>query len=180
MDQLVNSDPDQVRLGQIERESLENLRQQMADLGYGIRAEHVGIRRLMLPQESTDKVFETMRKTRQRLAASIRSAGAAEATTIKSRAEAASRRILAFANRRAQAIRSEGDREAAQHYKAFREDESLAIFLRRIETLRRILPHNTTFVLDAGQLSLQGLLDGAESAGGEPIGGGPSTTNHQP
>ena len=67
--------------------------------------------------------------------------------------------LLAFAQRRAQSIRAQGDKEAAQYYTAFKQDESFAIFLRRIRTLEEVLPHNTTFILDANQLSLQDLFN---------------------
>jgi len=160
MDQLVNIDPRRVKLAQIEAEALASLSQRLASLGYGITAEQLGIRRLLLPQENTQQVFETMRQTRQRLASSARVSGQAQADAITSHANSAKRRILAFAQRRAQAIRAEGDQEAAQYYTAFQQDESLAIFLRRIQTLERILPHNTTFVLDAKQLSLEALFSG--------------------
>lgn len=165
VDQLVNTDRQQIQLDQIEAQALAGLRQQLQQLNYGIEAQHVGIRRLLLPQESTEKVFETMRMTRQRLASNARSTGNALAATIKSEADAVKRRILAFAERRAQAIRALGDQEAAQYYGVFRQDESLAVFLRRIETLKAILPHNTTFVLDADRLSLENgsPLDAAES-----------------
>lgn len=158
MDQLVNADKDEVMLATIEREALGKLQKRLASLGYGIEAQQLGIRRLVLPQENTEQVFETMRQTRQRLASSVRVSGEAQANAITSQAQSAKRRILAFAQRRAQTIRSEGDREAAQYYAAFKQDEPLAIFLRRIQTLESVLPHNTTFVLDANQLSLDQLL----------------------
>ena len=159
MDQLVNTDRELVKLSQIEQESLTGLSKRLASLGYGIEVEQVGIRRLVLPQENTEQVFETMRQTRQRLASKARVSGEAQAEAIKSQAESARRRILAFAQRRAQAIRAQGDQEAAAYYSAFRQDETLAIFLRRIQTLESILPHNATFVLDANQLSLEELFN---------------------
>lgn len=179
MDQLVNTDRQRVKLGEIETEALADLRQQLANLGYGIQVEHVGIRRLLLPQESTAKVFDTMRKTRQRLASIARSSGRAQAETIKSRARAARDRIMAFAEKRAQALRAQGDQEAAQYYSAFRQDESLAVFLRRIETLKKVLPHNATFVLDADQLSLRQLTSPTQTplSGAEPT---ITTTQDQP
>jgi membrane protease subunit HflC len=158
MDELVNTDPARVKLADVEARVLASLRGQLATLNWGIQAEHVGIRRLVLPAESTAKVFETMRQTRQRLAASARSSGKAQAATIKSQALSAQKRILAFAQRCAQSIRAQGDQEAAQYYAIFNQDEPLAIFLRKIETLRTILPHNTTFVLDSDQLSLDELF----------------------
>ncbi len=160
MDQLVNTDRDQVMLARIEQEALARLDRRLSSLGYGVKVQQVGIRRLVLPQENTEQVFETMRQTRQRLAARARVSGEAQANAITSQAESAKRRILAFAKRRAQAIRSEGDKEAAQYYAAFKQDEALAIFLRRIETLESVLPHNTTFILDAEQLSLEDLFGG--------------------
>jgi len=159
MDQLVNTDKDQVKIAQIEAQALDNLRNRLATLGYGIDVMQIGIRRLLLPSESTAKVFQTMRKTRQRLASLARSSGNAQAMTITSQAQSAKQRILAFAQHRAQAIRAQGDIEAAQYYSAFKQDQSLAIFLRKIDTLKSVLPHNTTFVLDANQLSLDQLFN---------------------
>ena len=170
MDQLVNTDSDSVKLAQIEAEALASMSQRLSSLDYGIEVRQVGIRRLVLPEENTSQVFETMRQTRQRLASKSRVLGEAQAEAIKSQAESARRRILAFAQRRAQAIRAQGDKEAAEYYNTFRQDESLAIFLRRIQTLKSILPHNTTFVLDANQLSLEELFNNKDSTGsGEPI-----------
>ena len=153
-DQLVNADPAQIKLEEIEAKSLEQLREKLNAInpGYGIKVERVGIRRIVLPEETTQKVFEAMAKTRERLAENARAEGDAEANTIVSQAETAKRRILAFAQRRAQAIRDEGNREAAQYFSAFREDPDFAIFQRQIEALQKMLAHNTTFVLDANQL----------------------------
>ena len=158
MDQLVNTNRDQVKLAAIESEALAGLERRLALLGYGIQARQVGVRRLVLPQENTQQVFETMRQTRQRLASNARVSGQAQADAIVSQANSARDRILAFAQRRAEAIRAQGDKEAAGYYSAFQQEEALAIFLRRIQTLERVLPHHTTFILDAGQLSLDQLL----------------------
>ncbi len=153
-DQLVNTDSDKIKLEEIEQKSLEQLREKLNAInpGYGIKVEQVGIRRIILPEDTTQKVFERMAKTRELLAERARSEGDAEAKNIVSQAETAKRRILAFAQRRAQAIRDEGNREAAQYFSAFREDPEFAIFQRQIEALQKMLAHNTTFVLDANQL----------------------------
>ena len=58
----------------------------------------------------------------------------------------------AFAERRAQAIRAEGDLEAERYFAQFKEDQDFAIFLRQMDALREMLKHNTTFVLDANKL----------------------------
>jgi len=161
-DQLVNIDPDKVLLKEIEQKSLDQLREKLSAMkpGYGIKIEQVGIRRIVLPESTTQKVFERMAKTRELFAQQARSEGESQAKSITSQAESAKRRILAFAERRAQAIRDEGNREAEQYFSAFREDEDFAIFQRQIEALQKMLEHNTTFVMDANKLWFLGPLDG--------------------
>ncbi|MEZ6190702.1 MAG: protease modulator HflC [Phycisphaerales bacterium] len=161
-DQLVNPDPEKVKLAEIEQKGLEMLRGKLDAItpGYGIKLEQVGIRRIILPEDTTQKVFERMAKTREQLAEKARAEGDAEANNIQARAEAAKRRILAFAERRAQAIRDEGNREAAQYFSAFREDQDFAIFQRQIEALQQMLANNTTFVLDANKLWFLNALEG--------------------
>lgn len=161
-DQLVNQDKDKVLLAQIEQEGLEQLRADLNAIspGYGIKLEQVGIRQIILPEDTTEKVFANMAKTRELLAEKARAEGDAEANNIEARAEAAKRRILAFAERRAQAIRDEGNREAAQYFSAFREDQDFAIFQRQIEALQKMLANNTTFVLDANKLWFLNALEG--------------------
>jgi membrane protease subunit HflC len=161
-DQLVNPDPEKVMLAEIEQKGLDMLRGKLDAIspGYGIKLEQVGIRRIILPEDTTQKVFERMAKTREQLAEKARAEGDAEANNIQARAEAAKRRILAFAERRAQAIRDEGNREAAQYFSAFREDQDFAIFQRQIEALQKMLANNTTFVLDANKLWFLNALEG--------------------
>jgi len=160
-DQLVNSDPSQLKLEEIESKGLEQLQAKLDAIqpGYGIKLEQVGIRRIVLPEDTTEKVFANMSKTRELLAEKARSEGNSEAVDIEARAEAAKRRILAFAERRAQAIRDEGNREAAQYFSAFREDQDFAIFQRQIEALQKMLAKNTTFVLDANKLWFLNVLN---------------------
>ena len=153
-DELVHLDADHVKLEEIENEMASQLRERLAQIkpGYGISIEKVGFQRLMLPEQVTEKVFERMKKTRERLAESARAEGTAQAAAIEAEAESAKKRILAFANRRADAIRSQGDREAASHYSAFAEDAEFAIFLRQIQAMKKMLPHNATFVIDSEDL----------------------------
>lgn len=153
-DQLVNTDPDQLKLREIEQKAAALLRDQLARIqpGYGIKVEQVGISRILLPEATTEKVFERMRKTRERMAEKALAEGRSQAATITSRAESAKERILAFAQGRAQAIRDEGNREAAQYFAVFSEDSDFAVFLRQMDALKEMLAHNTTFILDANSL----------------------------
>ena len=155
-DELVNVDRGKLKLAAIEEEAARTLDAALAQAGYGIKVESVGIHKIILPESTTGKVFETMIASRERLAENALQEGQAQASAIRSEATSARERILAFAERRAQAIRSQGDREAAVQYESFAKNEEFAIFLRKIEALRKMLDHNTTFVLSADSL---GILD---------------------
>ena len=155
-DELVNTDRGRIKLAAIEGEAAAALDAALTKSGYGIKVESVGIHKIILPEATTHKVFETMIAARERLAENALQEGQAQASAIRSEASSARERILAFAERRAQAIRSQGDREAAGLYESFAKNEDFAIFLRKVEALKKMLDHNTTFVLSAESL---GILD---------------------
>ena len=170
LDELVNEDSEKLALDDIETRARETLQQSLTAAGFGLEAESVGISRIVLPESTTAKVFETMIATRERLAENALQEGQAQASAIRSEAESARERILAFAERRAQAIRSQGDREASSEYEDFARNEEFAIFLRRLEALEKMLKHNTTFVLSAEALGILDWLDQRPQA--KPEGGG--------
>ena len=155
-DELVNVDRDKIKLADIEQRATTTLDEALRQAGYGIKVESVGIHKIILPESTTQKVFDTMIASRERLAENALQEGQAQASAIRSEATSARERILAFAERKAQAIRSQGYREAAVQYENFAQNEEFAIFLRKIEALKKMLDHNTTFVLSADSL---GILD---------------------
>ena len=156
LDELVNIDPAKLKLTAIEDGAKRALEESLAAAGYGLEVVSVGIYKIVLPEATTEKIFETMIKTRERLAENALQEGQAQASAIRSEATSARDRILAFAERRAQTIRSQGDREAAKEYESFAKNEEFAIFLRKVEALKKMLDHNTTFVLSTDSL---GILD---------------------
>lgn len=156
LDQLVNLDKSAIKLAEIEDQAKTTLEKSLAQSGYGLKVESVGIYKIVLPESTTQKVFETMITTRERLSENALQEGQAQASAIRSEAESARERILAFAERRAQTIRSKGDREASKEYESFAANEDFAVFLRKVEALKKMLDHNTTFVLSADSL---GILD---------------------
>ena len=155
-DELVNIDRGKLKLAAIEEAAARTLDAALAQAGYCIKVESVGIHQIILPESTTGKVFETMIASRERLAENALQEGQAQASAIRSEATSARERILAFAERRAQAIRSQGDREAAVQYESFAKNEEFAIFLLKVDALKKMLDHNTTFVLSADSL---GILD---------------------
>ncbi len=163
-DELVNLDRSKLKLAQIESDATTLIDKALTEAGYGIKVESVGIHKIILPESTTSKVFDTMIASRERLAENALQEGQAQASAIRSEASSARERILAFADRRAQAIRAQGDREASGQYQSFAKNEDFAIFLRKVDALKKMLDHNTTFVLSADSL---GILDWFNSAPGQ-------------
>jgi membrane protease subunit HflC len=151
-DELTNSDPQRLRLEQAEQRMLTAIRGDLHGKGYGIEVLSVGIKQITLSQLVTEKVFERMRQTRKRLAQRARSEGEAAASDIRARATSDAERILAFAERRATAIRAKGDEAAAEYVAVFNDEPDFAIFLRELAALRQTLKNNTTFLIDTATM----------------------------
>jgi membrane protease subunit HflC len=155
---FVSTDTEELRINQIEQELRERLAS-VAMKEYGIEITAVGIRRLGLPEKTTEDIFKAMRAERQRIAERYTARGNAEAATIKSQAIAARDKILAFANRLAQDIRAQGQRAAAAYYEEFKQDEAFAALLKELDFIREVLKTRTVYVLPAdrpgGRLFMQ-------------------------
>ncbi len=148
-DDLVNPDPEAIRLDAFEQAATETLRNSVSAQNYGIAIEKVGVRRLTLPEAVTENVFASMRASRESLAAKAENEGAARATQITSEAESIRDRILAFANSTANAIRAEGQEEVVAQYGSFKEEPDLAIFLSKLDAVEKILSQGrATLILD--------------------------------
>jgi membrane protease subunit HflC len=151
MQDLINTDPTKMLIPQIEEEVLAAVREPARDT-YGAEVVRVGIKSLGLPKEVTAVVIEAMKEERQRDVRKFEAAGEAQATAIRERAKSASGQILAFANRKAAEIRSEGDRAAATYYKEFARNEPFSMFLRSLESLKVELASKTVILLDGSEL----------------------------
>ena len=144
--EFVNTDPDKIHFETIEREIRDSI-QQIAKNSYGIEVRSAGLKRLMINQKVTRDVFERMRADRKGKANAIMAEGEAEAERIRSDADAKQKELLAFAESQAEEIRGQGDAEAAQWYKELKADPQLAMFLRNLEAMKKILRQRTTIVL---------------------------------
>jgi membrane protease subunit HflC len=151
MGDIINTDPSKMKLGQIESDILAGV-SEPAMREYGIRVTNVGVKVLGLPEGVSQAVIDNQIKERQQEAANYSSAGDAQATAITKRAQSASEEILAFANRRAEFIRTEGKRDAARYYGTFHQNERLAMYLRALDSIKReIGSGRAVFVLDSSQ-----------------------------
>ena len=146
---FISIDPQNLRFDEIE----EEMRRLVADdteENYGISVQSIKIKELGLPEDITAAVFARMRKERERIAERYRAEGEAEANKIRAAAESERDRTLAMAEAEAKRIRGEGDALAAKYYEVFSENEELAIFLRKLDALKKTLKGKTTVILDTG------------------------------
>ncbi len=146
--EFVNTNPERIRFEEIEQELLAGLKTEMEE-EYGIEIRQVGIKQLELSEEVTTEVFERMRADRNRKTEAILGEGSATATKIMTDAESKKTELLAAAEARAKAIRGKGDAEAAQYYELLEKDPQLAMFLRDLEALKKMLKDRSTVVLGA-------------------------------
>jgi membrane protease subunit HflC len=115
---------------------------------YGIRVIDVRIKRIDLPPENRQAVFARMRAERDRQAKRYRSEGQQEALGIRATADSERTVILADAYRKAQAIKGQGDAEAARIYaEAFQQDPEFFDLIRTLEASRKALDEKTIMVI---------------------------------
>ncbi len=146
--EFVNSDQTKIKLKQIEEEMLADLKQSVRD-DYGIEIKTLGIKQLKVSKDVTEKVFERMRAARNRRTEATIAQGQAQATKTRTDADSKKTELLAAAEAMAKTIRGKGDAEAAKYYKMLEADTELAIFLRDIEALKKILEERATVVFSA-------------------------------
>ncbi len=144
--QIINTDVSQLKLNEIESIIQKELAASTAR--FGIKIHNAGINALGEPASITEEVLKRMVEERKLEAQTYLSSGNTEAQKIRIAAEARSRTIVAEAEAEAKEIRAKGDAEAAKYYAAFKENPELAIFLRKLDALRKIMKTKTTLVLD--------------------------------
>jgi modulator of FtsH protease HflC len=115
---------------------------------FGIRIVDVRIKRINLPEENRQAVYERMQTERERQAKKYRSEGQGEALKVKAAADRERTIILAEADRNAQVLRGQGDAEAARIYaEAYEQNPGFFDFTRSLEASRKALDDNTTLVI---------------------------------
>jgi modulator of FtsH protease HflC len=150
--QLVSAEQAQaLRYEEVEKQIMAGMQAEVEALG--IEIEMVGIRRLGLPERVTEAVFERMREERNALASSIREKGKREAKTIEQAARTAADNRRLAARTTARGTLAAAEREAAVHRRKLGTEPELAVFLKKVEALKRILADpDTTMVFGPGDL----------------------------
>lgn len=151
MDQLFSTEESGSKIPELESQVLQTLRsatsggQSLDDLG--IEVMSVGVNRLLLPEDTTNKTMDAMIQNRQKLVKELESQGDSRAAAIRSKALSDAQRIEAFARRRADEIKAQGDAEARQYYEQMNESPELAVFLRNVDFIKTTMSRRTTLVL---------------------------------
>jgi modulator of FtsH protease HflC len=106
----------------------------------GLRLVDVRVKKINLPDEVSDSVYNRMRQDFARQAAQLRAEGSGSAEQLRSEAERQRTELLANANRDASIIRGEGDSKAAEIYaKAFGRNAEFYSFYRSLQAYRESL-----------------------------------------
>jgi membrane protease subunit HflC len=115
---------------------------------YGIEIVDVRFKRVDLPPENSEAVYNQMRTQRAQEAAGIRAEGANKALQLKAQADANRIVTLAEAQRQSSILRGEGDAEATAIYnEAFGKDPAFFDFYRSLQAMQEGLGgNNTTYV----------------------------------
>ncbi len=131
-------------MGAVRQEALETARE------LGVTLVDVRIRRIDLPDEVSESVYNRMRAERQRVAQDFRARGQEEAELIRSRADRERTVILADAYRQSEEIRGVGDARATDILgEAFGADEDFFGFYRSLMAYRNSLTgESSTYVMD--------------------------------
>jgi membrane protease subunit HflC len=119
----------------------------------GISVIDVRIKRIDLPDEVRDSVYNRMRAERERVASEIRANGRAEAVRIHAWAEKEKRIIIAHALREAKKIKGEGDAIVTKMYaETFNLDKEFYSFYRSLDAYKNSFSSKSDIII----LSLDG------------------------
>lgn len=144
---FINTDRERLKFTEIERRILDLVSPQALST-YGIKVHFLGIKRLGLPENITENVFENMRAERKKQVSIYESEGRSRATTIISAAERERVEKTAAAEQEAKRIRGEADAAVSTYYKIFEQEPGLAIHLLKLDALESSLRERATLFLD--------------------------------
>jgi membrane protease subunit HflC len=160
LEALVSIEPETHRLDELVH-ALSRKCAERARPAYGIEIVDVGLKRIGLPSQVRESVFNRMREERGRIAKQYRAEGDEKAMEIRAEADKQYTIILADAKAQAGKIRGEAEAEATRIYsEAHQKDPEFYELLRTLETYEKILDEKTTVLLSADSDLLKYLTRG--------------------
>jgi membrane protease subunit HflC len=163
-DQLVNSDPAKIQIKKMESDMLKMVAESAFNQ-YGLEVVSVNIRTIGVPDEPAKAIAERMISERKTEAEKYKSQGEVKAKKIMTDADNNYENIKARAEAEAKKIKAEGDMEAAKYYAVFQENPELAIFLRKLESMKKLMGSRTTLILDTNSAPFDILKYGTSVTG---------------
>jgi modulator of FtsH protease HflC len=115
---------------------------------FGIHVVDVRIRRVDLPEQNSQAVYQRMQTERQREAAEFRAQGSQKSQEIRARADRDVTVLLAEANSQAEQIRGQGDSERNRIFaEAYGQDPDFFSFYRSMQAYERSMQHSDTHLV---------------------------------
>jgi modulator of FtsH protease HflC len=115
---------------------------------FGITVVDVRIRRVDLPEQNSQAVYQRMQTERQREAAEFRAQGSQRAQEIRARADRDVTVLLAEATQKSEQVRGEGDGERNRIFaEAYGKDQEFFAFYRSMQAYEQGLRQNDTRML---------------------------------
>ena len=145
-DQMINTDPKKMKLAEIEKAMFDQIAPDVKER-YGLQVVKVGIRTISVPAKISAAITERMKKERETAASIDKQKGKVEAEKIKTDANQKKREVITKAEAEAKKLMAEGDADAAKQYAVFSQNPELAAYLRKLDSLKRIVKTKTTLVL---------------------------------
>jgi membrane protease subunit HflC len=145
---FVNSDPAQLKFNDIEKEIQAALDGELAKNNYGISIEFLGIKKIGLPENVTQSVFDRMKAERTKFITEAQFKGEAEATNIVSAATRQAADVIFNAQAAATRIQGEAEAEAAKTLGVFQQNPQLAVFELQLEALKSSMNQKSTLIFD--------------------------------
>ena len=120
----------------------------VANTEFGVEVIDVRVKKIELPSEVNDSVYNRMRTERERLAQELRAEGNEIAEEIRANADKERTVILADAYKTAEIIKGEGDAEATSTYaKAFNKDPEFYEFTRSLSAYQSTFENKSDVLL---------------------------------
>ncbi|HUB87628.1 MAG TPA: protease modulator HflC [Verrucomicrobiae bacterium] len=145
---FVNTDPKQLKFDQIENQIEQTVQSELSTNGWGVSIDFLGFKRIGLPENVTEAVFNRMKTEREEIISNYQSQGASEAQIIRSTAERQAAETISDALAEAKKIQAQGQAEAASTYYVFQQNPELEKYLERLDALRQVLDQKSTLILD--------------------------------
>ena len=144
------------------RENVTGKCREGAQLEYGIDILEVRVKRVNLPDQNKESVFDRMRTERERQARKYRSEGEEEAMKIRAETDKETRALLAEAYRESQQILGEADAEAARIYSsAYSRNPEFYKMVRTLESYRKFMDEKTTVILSTDSELMNLMVEGS-------------------